>query len=149
MNNSKHKYLNTYCKHRDTIIKQLMDIYQVNRDKVKNLFLRLLYGGCFNSWARENNIKIPEDHFLKNFKDDINKICLTISSSNEDIKKCITKDKNINGSVCSLYVQEIENRILETIYNYCCDNGYIKNNNCILIFDGFMIRKKKNLNLNY
>ena len=64
MNNSKFKYLHAYCKQRDKIIMQLMDIYQVNRDTVKNLFLRLLYGGNFNNWAKENNIKTPEDPFF-------------------------------------------------------------------------------------
>ena len=53
MNNSKYKYLHAYCKQRDKIIKQVMDIYNVNRDTVKNLFLRLLYGCNYNCWAKK------------------------------------------------------------------------------------------------
>lgn len=36
------------------------------------------------------------------------------------------------------------------IYNYCCDNNLIKNNNIILCSDGFMLFKDniKDLNIN-
>jgi hypothetical protein len=56
-----------------------------------------------------------------------------------------TNEKNYNkiGSVVSYYLQEIENRILETIYKYCVKNKYIINNVCVLCADGIMIEKDK------
>ena len=49
-------------------------------------------------------------------------------------------DYNIKGSVCSYFLQEYENRILETIYLYCYEKKLIKNN-CVLCADGLMIPK--------
>jgi hypothetical protein len=55
------------------------------------------------------------------------------------------KDSNYNqiGSVVSYYLQEIECRILETVYKYCVKNKYIVNNVCVLCADGIMIEKDK------
>ena len=54
-------------------------------------------------------------------------------------------EKNYNkiGSVVSYYLQEIECRILESMYTYCINNKYIIDNVCVLAADGLMIEKDK------
>ena len=63
-----------------------------------------------------------------------------------EIKKESKKDKTpyeITNRTVSYYIQEIENRILETIYSYCKDHGYISNAVCCLCYDGLMLDKSK------
>ena len=43
----------------------------------------------------------------------------------------------------SFYIQEYENQILELIYSYCVEHGYIMNNNMFLCNDGIMLQKDK------
>jgi len=61
--------------------------------------------------------------------------------------KTVFRDKNgefvnINGSVCSHFLQEYEVRILEVMFLYCCANNYVKNEVCVLCADGMMILKE-------
>jgi hypothetical protein len=50
--------------------------------------------------------------------------------------------------VCSYYLQEFENRILETVYLYCVEKRYIIDNIAVLCADGLMIEEKYfNINL--
>ena len=67
-----------------------------------------------------------------------------IVDANKQIEEEIKKDRgNINSSITSYYLQEIENRILEEVFKYCKENGYINDeNNCVLCFDGIMLQKK-------
>ena len=62
-----------------------------------------------------------------------------------DIKKPkqVNTQYDINHRTVSYYIQEIENIILETIYSYCKDNGYISNDVCCLCYDGPMLGKGK------
>ena len=56
----------------------------------------------------------------------------------------ITNDNyNENDSIMLFYLQEYENQILECIYSFCIENGYIINNNCVSCNDGIMIEKDK------
>ena len=51
-------------------------------------------------------------------------------------------DYNLVASVVSFYLQEIECRMLEIIYNYCVKKQYIKNDIAVLCADGLMIEKE-------
>ena len=44
--------------------------------------------------------------------------------------------------LASFFLQEYEIRILEQIYNYCCEQNYIKENVCVLCADGIMLENK-------
>ena len=46
---------------------------------------------------------------------------------------------NLNGSVCSYYLQTKECEILESIYIYCKSKSLIINDSCVLCADGLMI----------
>ena len=128
-----------------------MQFYDVSKDCAKKLFIQLLYFGSFKSWCTENNINnnVQLD-FINNFKNEINLIGKIIISHNNKLVKAVQKYKlsqndnyNENGSIISFYLQEYENQILECIYSFCIENGYIINNNCVLCNDGIMIEKDK------
>ena len=139
------KYLEKYVNDREEYLNTIIDKYNTTRDEAKQLFIRLLYGGKFESWAKDHKIRydnIPK--FIEKFYNEIQAIQLLITNSNKELKETIDKQKNDNvkdNTVLSYYLQEIEHRILEDAYLYCCENGYILNNHCVLIFDGFMIEK--------
>lgn len=161
-NNFKCPNLSDYIKNRNDwfdIVRKTFKIEKlVNGDKnlmkdiPKNLFIRILFGGGFNSWCKDykidENIKIPKK--VKEFIEEVKVIIKFIASKNPLLVEAVQKrkqeqgkvDYNLDGSVCSFYLQEKECMILEEVFRYCKENNYIKNNNCVLCADGLMISKK-------
>ena len=142
--------LEDYVKNRNTHLNNIMTNYDVSKDEAKKLFIRILYFGSFKNWAKDLGIEKDETEFIKNFKNEIQKIGKIIYDNNDEIKKTVEdrkedqnkKNYNKYGSVVSYYLQEYEIRILESIYSYCLDNNYIQNQNCVLCADGLMIEKR-------
>jgi hypothetical protein len=64
-----------------------------------------------------------------------------IEKYQKDHKKYQNKHK-VKVSTISYFVQEIENRILETIYKYCYNKSLIVNGFCSLCYDGIMLEKQ-------
>lgn len=156
------KKLKKYVKHRDTILKQVMDYYEVTRDDAKKLFIALMYVGGFNNWIKKiEKEKVQKGQiqtnteplsFIKEFKKEIQTIGNTIMTNNPELKKRIEKSKelkkiykddyNIVASTLSYFLQEYECQILELIFNYCVENDLIENNIAVLCADGLMIKKE-------
>ena len=60
--------LGKYCSNRDCLLKEVMDTYGVDRDAAKKLFIRLLYLGKFNAWAKEHALgDVSEMPFIAHF----------------------------------------------------------------------------------
>ena len=145
--------LEEYVSNRDKILKEIMEVYKCTRDQAKTLFIILLYFGSFKTWIDDYKISNDEDEykptvFCEKFKKELGKIGNFIMDKNPEIVKFVEKRKdeegyNKIGSVVSYYLQEIENRILETIYKYCVKNKYIVNNVCVLAADGIMLEKHR------
>ena len=141
--------LESYILKRDTILKEIMDYYKVEKWVAKVLLITLLYLGGFKSWAIEHNIKKPELPFIRKIKKELNTIADKIILNNpllvEKVSIHLKKKRKpytphkLKCSVISYFNQEIECRILEQIYLYCVSRGYIKNNVCCLCYDGIMI----------
>ena len=99
---------------------------------------------------------IPAPPSIYDFVEEIRRVQQLIADSNPEIVKKVkeikeakeaVKDRNgefinLNGSVCSYYLQEHEIRILEVMFQYCCSKGYIKNDVAVLCADGLMIMKE-------
>ncbi len=145
------KYLKKYVNKRQRYLDEVMENYKVSRDEAKRLFIRLLYFGKFNSWINScehttQKKEIEELPFIQNFALELNQIGTKILEANPDLRKEVEKRKdnnyNLIGSVVSYFLQEYENRILEAVYLYCDENGYIKNNVAVLCADGLMIEEK-------
>jgi len=141
--NYPHNYLNQYVHDREEIIKRLTKKYNVNRDEIKVLLIRLINNGSFDEWLKEKNINVQDD-FLKNFNNEMGLIGSLIKKNNKHIITSLEEKKNKakKSSVVAYYLQTIENYILEEIYLYCKEEGII-NEICILSNDGIMIPEDK------
>jgi hypothetical protein len=133
-NNIDCKYLNEYVKNRNIIIDNISKTSNINKEKIKKTFLSSLNGG-------EQEI---DNDFFKNFKKELKIIHLQINSLNKDLEKVIKrkKDYNVNGSITNTIICDIENTILLLAVSYLINKGY---NVDVLVFDGLMIRKNKDL----
>ena len=131
------KYLRRYVENREEALTQIMTIYDVTREASKQLFIRLLYGGSFDAWVWDNNLNdAVEAAFLKKFKKELVNINKIIVASNPELLELLDDKNNADASVCSYFLQEYENRILESVYKHA-----VVKNNCVLCFDGLMIPK--------
>jgi hypothetical protein len=146
--------LQEYVFNRQEKLNEIMTIYKCSKDDAKTLFIILLYYGSFNKWISSRKIDNSDDDikptkFCEKFKKELGEIGKYIIEQNKDVldfveqRKGQEKDYNQIGSVVSYYLQEIECRILETIYKYCIKNKYIIDNVCVLCADGIMIEKDK------
>ena len=147
-NNIPCEHLEDYVFNRPQHLERIMKKYNVNKDTAKNLFIRSLYLGLIENWLSDNKIENKtHDDFVVKLQTELNHICHRIILHNPDIDKAVKKNKEKNnkqykiGSSLSYYLQEYENQILETIYEYCNKNNYINSNECVLCADGLMIPK--------
>jgi hypothetical protein len=98
------------------------------------------------------DITEPSLEFIEELTNELRIISTTFVDNNSEIRNRVIaqrkqekkdlRDNKVIASTASYYLQEIENRILETIYKYCVDNGIIKNGVACLCFDGIMIEKQ-------
>jgi hypothetical protein len=139
----KTKYLNQYVSDRSEILKETMENYNCTRDEAKKLFISLMYYGTFDNWDVNTN-KGPTD-FIYNFVNELKLISEAFIKVNPDIVKIVKalQKKNEKGSVMSIILQEKERVILECVYNYLISKKIINNNDCVLCFDGIMIKANK------
>lgn len=84
INNWKCEQLEYYVKNRDLILKQISKFYfgvydEENKNKSKELMLRLMYGGYEFTWRKENIDDIKDFNrilrFVKDFEKEIKDIC--------------------------------------------------------------------------
>jgi hypothetical protein len=145
-----HKYVNN----RNEILQEVQDHYNVNRDTAKQLFIRLLFLGSFRSWASANNIEKPCSQYIQALTSELRVIASTFVRHNPELRKHVESYKNhksqdgpvsqfkIIKSTMSFYLQEIENIILEHVYLFCKEHGYIQDNVACLCYDGIMLLKE-------
>jgi hypothetical protein len=148
-NDIKCNHLTNYINNRKYYLEKVMNTYSIKRDDAKTLFIRILYGGSYSEWLEENKFKefIQEISDLNHSMWSINK---KIVEANSDLHKWVLdkhendeiKKKNYNSSVVAYLLQEKEVQILEQLYIYSVDKGYIKNNDVVLCADGLMIPKE-------
>ena len=112
--------LNSYVINRAKHLEEIQVTYNVDRDSAKHLINRVIFSGSFSKWAKHHNAttleKLP---FIKELEKEVKQISAFILENNPLIlRQCIEKQKkdvSNDNKVLSIYLQEIENRILETI----------------------------------
>jgi P4 family phage/plasmid primase-like protien len=151
--NIKCEKLGEYVLQRQDKLEFIMNTYKVDRDQAKKLFIIILYFGTFETWVKD--CSLPKDtqpiKFINELIEERNIYANEIIEANEDLCLEVQKNKikankyeyNENASVVALWCQEIENRILETIYEYCIKNKIIEDKIAVLCYDGIMLEKQK------
>ena len=166
-----YKYISQYCKKRDSIRQKLCKQYFPNeeystvKDKIKTLFLRIMYLGSFEKWKKDNGLpaEMTQDAHTSKITDNIILLLNRIKQDNitewNDVKKNVEKDnkkkeklaekhntkykpKNPDASFLSLFLQSWERKVCETAIVYMNNNNLIKDNVLVYTFDGFMILKR-------
>jgi phage/plasmid-associated DNA primase len=149
------EYINKYVENRDKYLTEVMLYYDVDYETAKKFFLIVSHGGSFNTWKDkipnfDKNKKIME--FMKGYYEELQDFMTYVYNANPDLVEQVKKRKdeigkdfkyNPKGSVCGYFLQEIECQILTSIYAFCLEKGYIKDNDMILCYDGLMLRKEK------
>jgi len=153
-NNIECKYLSKYVNNRDKYLNMIMETYGVDKAKAKNIFICVLYGASFIKWIKDNclldkyNKKDKINTYINNVIKELDTISDIIIKNNDQLcnevkKNKIIKDQlyyNFKSSVLSTYLQEYEIRILEAMYTRLKEMQLIINNDCVLCFDGIMIK---------
>lgn len=140
--------LRDYVNKRDEYLKKCMNEFNCDRDAAKTLFLRIMYGGSYNNWAKDNNINKECPEWLKEFDVCVSKVYNTLLTFfEEDVKLLkdhgkLDREYNKTGVAISWILQNEECKILDCMLNYIKDYGKGVGN-CILCYDGFMMLKNK------
>jgi P4 family phage/plasmid primase-like protien len=140
--------LERYVKKREWILDEICDDYGVTKEQAKNLMIRLLYFGGFNGWAKDNKLEDAKpNNFLTKFIEERNVYGNVILKANPLIELEVQENKNKsnnfeyneNASVVSVWCQEIENRIIETLYKYSVKHKIIDEKIAVFCYDGLQI----------
>ncbi len=151
LNNINCPNLKKYVTERDHILNEIINTYSVNRDTAKELLIRLIYCGSIKSWIKDYNLNTYESSYIykyiTSFSTELKNIADIITKYNKQLVNDIDKHKKEKGqnawnaSYMSFFLQEHEERVLQTVYTYLLNNKYIKNNIVSLCHDGIMILK--------
>lgn len=117
-----------YCSERSSVLLEIQNYYEVNRDTAKDLFIRLCFFGSFVGWCLENKIQEkPPLEFITLFERELNDIVNKIKVVNPTLYETARKKKEVEGenkerkvlgSFFALYNQEYESRIVESVLCY-------------------------------
>jgi hypothetical protein len=95
-----------YCNERDRLLQEVMVTYSVDRNAAKTLFIRLLYGGGFVAWAKDNLLpqSINATPFIASFARDMDSIATFIIRANTEMHaalvpndRAVAKEKKKRG----------------------------------------------------
>jgi hypothetical protein len=122
-----------YIMNRDKRLESVAGTYNVSKDVAKKLFLRLCFCGTFVGWCLENNIDIDvaKMPFIVDFELEINRIAIEFKKHNQTLYETTRKNKeskhskNYLGAFLSIFLQEYELRIVETIIKYLKENTVV------------------------
>lgn len=147
-NNIECKFIDEYNSNRPAILQTVSDAYNVSKDKAKGLFIRLAFFGSFEGWLKDCGLPSNTEclPFIYEFKNQLNIIANVIRKSNPELYETARKIKtdknqlNIIGSFFSLYLQEYETRIMESVYLFLKKNTNIIEGDVLTYeFDGFKL----------
>ncbi len=139
-NNIRCDVLDEYVKNRDTILNEICKDSGIDKEEAKQTFLSILNGGKGGGW------QIPKykGTFIYNFKNEIKSVHDSICRINtEEYKKVVRrKDFNKEGTMMNIILCKLEHMILINAVMFMTEQGY---NIDVLVFDGFMVRKIKEI----
>jgi hypothetical protein len=147
----RYETLEKYIRNREFYFNTISTNYKINKDIVKELFIRIIFGGSYEYWLKDNRLVDLNDDmtsFIKLFTTEITQMKDIIYIQNPNIVSEVQHSKelkqkenyNIKSSVMGVFLQEYENKVLSVMYEYCIEKDYIKDS-VVLCNDGIMIDK--------
>lgn len=132
--------LDKYIENRNEIIDKLCNDSGIEKEQAKHVFLSLINGGKGGGW----NIPKYKGTFIYDFKHEVERIHDAICRLNPDEYKKAQRRKEYNakGSMMNVLLCKLEHQILVNAVRFFNDKCY---NVDVLVFDGLMIRKTKEL----
>jgi hypothetical protein len=142
-NNIKCDVLDYYVANRDKVIESICEDnaqYNITPSTAKNTILNIINGG---SGGNHTISKLPTT-FLGKLKAEIKNIHKLVCSIHKDEFKKVQKRKDFNpeGTMMNIILCQLEHTLLLNAVKFMTDQGY---NVDVLVFDGFMVRKNKDL----
>jgi hypothetical protein len=160
LNGHSYPYLNEYLENRDLVFDTLMTKYKVNKNKIKNLFTSLSFGGHYNTWFETNKINNDNEPFIINLHREYQElmeiiydanpqICVDILKSNPNKFIKYTEPKDLlnkkKRTTMACFYQTAERYLQESMIDYLVKTKDFKLKDIVPCQDGFMILS----NLNY
>ena len=157
-NNMSHDYprLFEYVSNRNNLLSIYQEKYNMSRDKIKNLFTGIGFGGSANTWFEENNIENDNDIFITELNKEYYKLADIIYEDNRNICEDILKaepnrfikyttpetllSKKKRTTMAMVY-QTAERYCQESCIDYLCSNKGFNIKDIVPCQDGFMILK--------
>lgn len=153
MNNIEKRVLGKYVKKPKKYREFVMNHHNCNKDTAKNLFICLMFGGCYNSWLKDNDIQTNKNSKIKEvveLENELKTIMDIVYNTNQNIKEDILRlepnkwssENEAKRSVMALWSQTIERLLQETAIKWLCDNKGFQIEKIVPCQDGFMILKE-------
>jgi P4 family phage/plasmid primase-like protien len=130
-----------YLENREKILKHVQKNNKISRDVAKNLFIVIGFCGSVERWKKDNNIKELDENtyiLVEKIKEEIYILNKTIVEKETEFMNLLDKDNKEYTTICK-FVFNLESKILEFAYKFLKNKKVIKNNCCVLIYDGLMI----------
>lgn len=153
-NNIEHGILEEYVTRREKILKSIVKFHHIDRDRAKELMLRLCYLGNYivkgegiaklsNFLEYDEDVPKEKHEFVVKFKKQMKYIAESVCKIEKDIFKLVNKDVtkiNKESSTLSIIADCLEHKCLMAMCEYFKKHKYIVG---VLCFDGLMIEKGK------
>jgi len=151
------KIITDYVANQDKYFKLLQDEYETDKKTNKDLMIKLLYAGSFNTWITDNNIEKSKlkldfinilEYEIKEILNEIIKLNpLFFDSVKRNIKNKNKTEKEKKASFFGLYLQELDYQIVNNAIIYLIEKTEILNyDNYYIIsyeYDGFSLIQDK------
>ena len=143
------KYVNNPTRYREFVMKH----HKCSKDTAKNLFICLMFGGCYNSWLKDNDIQENKDTKIRDvieLENELKTIMDIVYNTNQTIKEDILRiepnkwisENEAKRGVMALWSQTIERLLQETAIKWLVDNKNFMVEKIVPCQDGFMILKE-------
>lgn len=134
------KSLEKYVTERETIIQQVMQYHSVSRKSAKDYFIHVAFGKSYQTWHQSQEIvfvpncieQYEHEKLMENYEKEIQAITKIIIDANEPLYKkyCDAyrhkpeNEKKFNelGSFMSMYLQEMETRVVGRVMDWVINN---------------------------
>jgi len=153
LNGIEKRILGKYVKNPKKYREFVMNHHSCSKDTAKTLFICLMFGGCYNSWLKDNDIQENKNTKIKEIvelENELKSVMDIVYSTNEQIKddklridpKCWATVNEAKRGVMALWSQTVERMLQETAIKFLCDNKGFQIEKIVPCQDGFMILKE-------